>query len=151
MAGTGAAVRLRGLRKSYGGTDALAGIDLDVRHGEFFSLLGPSGSGKTTTLRLIAGFEEPTDGSVELAGQDVTGLAPYERDVHTVFQDYALFPHMTVEQNVGYALKVRGTPRAERAEGCGPRWPRCGWKGTAGAGPRSCPAVSGNGWRWPAP
>ncbi|MCL2728672.1 MAG: ABC transporter ATP-binding protein [Actinomycetia bacterium] len=116
MADTGAAVRLRGLRKSYSGTDALAGIDLEVRHGEFFSLLGPSGSGKTTTLRLIAGFEEPTDGSVELAGQDVTGLAPYERDVHTVFQDYALFPHMTVEQNVGYALKVRGTPRAERAE-----------------------------------
>ncbi|NUQ97140.1 MAG: ABC transporter ATP-binding protein, partial [Streptomyces sp.] len=94
----------------------MAGIDLDVRHGEFFSLLGPSGSGKTTTLRLIAGFEEPTDGSVELAGQDVTGLAPYERDVHTVFQDYALFPHMTVEQNVGYALKVRKVPRAERAE-----------------------------------
>ncbi|WP_225849083.1 ABC transporter ATP-binding protein [Streptomyces sp. HPF1205] len=116
MARTGAAIRLRGLRKSYGGTDAVAGIDLDVRHGEFFSLLGPSGSGKTTTLRLIAGFEEPTEGSVELAGQDVTGLAPYERDVHTVFQDYALFPHMTVEQNVGYALKVRGVPRAERAE-----------------------------------
>ncbi|MFI1094906.1 ABC transporter ATP-binding protein [Streptomyces sp. NPDC020917] len=115
MADTGAAVRLSGLRKSYGATDALAGIDLDVRHGEFFSLLGPSGSGKTTTLRLIAGFEEPTGGSVELAGQDVTGLAPYERDVHTVFQDYALFPHMTVEQNVGYALKVRGTSRAERA------------------------------------
>jgi putative spermidine/putrescine transport system ATP-binding protein len=113
---TGAAVRLRGLSKTYGGTDALAGIDLDVRHGEFFSLLGPSGSGKTTTLRLIAGFEEPTGGSVELAGQDVTGLAPYERDVHTVFQDYALFPHMTVEQNVGYALKVRGTARAERAD-----------------------------------
>ncbi|MBM9509649.1 ABC transporter ATP-binding protein [Streptomyces sp. KK5PA1] len=94
----------------------MAGIDLDVGHGEFFSLLGPSGSGKTTTLRLIAGFEEPTAGSVELAGQDVTGLAPYERDVHTVFQDYALFPHMTVEQNVGYALKVRKVPRAERAE-----------------------------------
>jgi putative spermidine/putrescine transport system ATP-binding protein len=112
----GEAVRLRGLFKSYGRLAAVAGIDLDIHHGEFFSLLGPSGSGKTTTLRLIAGFEEPTGGTVELAGQDVSGLAPFERDVHTVFQDYALFPHMTVEQNVAYGLKVRKVPKAERAE-----------------------------------
>jgi putative spermidine/putrescine transport system ATP-binding protein len=112
----GSAIRLRGLEKSFGAVAAVRAVDLDVRHGEFFTLLGPSGSGKTTTLRLIAGFEEPTAGTVELAGQDVTGLAPFERDVHTVFQDYALFPHMTVEQNVAYGLKVRKVPRAERAE-----------------------------------
>ncbi|WP_373413136.1 ABC transporter ATP-binding protein [Streptomyces sp. NRRL B-24085] len=110
----GRAIRLHHLRKSFGETTAVAGIDLEIRDGEFFSMLGPSGSGKTTVLRLIAGFETPTEGRVELAGQEVTGLAPFERDVHTVFQDYALFPHMSVEQNVAYALKVRGVPKAER-------------------------------------
>ncbi|MGW7238307.1 ABC transporter ATP-binding protein [Streptomyces sp. NPDC054804] len=108
------AIRLRDLRKSFGDTSAVAGVDLDIRDGEFFSMLGPSGSGKTTVLRLIAGFESPTSGVVELAGQDVTRRAPFERDVHTVFQDYALFPHMNVEQNVAYSLKVRKVPRAER-------------------------------------
>ncbi|MFE0511849.1 ABC transporter ATP-binding protein [Streptomyces sp. NPDC058964] len=110
----GIAVRLQGLRKSFGDTAAVAGVDLEIRDGEFFSMLGPSGSGKTTVLRLIAGFETPTGGRIELAGQEVTGLAPFERDVHTVFQDYALFPHMTVEQNVAYALRIRKVPKAER-------------------------------------
>ncbi|MGW1799255.1 ABC transporter ATP-binding protein [Streptomyces sp. NPDC001984] len=110
----GIAIRLEGLRKSFGDTSAVAGVDLEIRDGEFFSMLGPSGSGKTTVLRLIAGFETPTEGRIELAGQEVTGLAPFERDVHTVFQDYALFPHMTVEQNVAYSLKVRKVPKAER-------------------------------------
>ncbi|MFJ4517746.1 ABC transporter ATP-binding protein [Streptomyces sp. NPDC088816] len=110
----GVAVRLQGLRRTFGETTAVAGVDLEIRDGEFFSMLGPSGSGKTTVLRLIAGFEAPDAGRVELAGQEVTGLAPFERDVHTVFQDYALFPHMTVEQNVAYALKIRKIPRAER-------------------------------------
>lgn len=110
----GSAIRLQGLRKSFGETTAVAGIDLEVRDGEFFSMLGPSGSGKTTVLRLVAGFETPTEGRIELAGQEVTGRAPFERDVHTVFQDYALFPHMTVEQNVAYALKIRKVPKAER-------------------------------------
>ncbi|MFI1767902.1 ABC transporter ATP-binding protein [Streptomyces sp. NPDC020800] len=110
----GSAVRLLDLRKSFGETAAVAGVDLDIRDGEFFSMLGPSGSGKTTVLRLIAGFETPTGGRIELAGQEVTGLAPFERDVHTVFQDYALFPHMTAEQNVAYGLKVRRVPKAER-------------------------------------
>ncbi|MER7837804.1 ABC transporter ATP-binding protein [Streptomyces sp. NPDC096040] len=108
------AIRLRDLRKSFGDTSAVAGVDLEIRDGEFFSMLGPSGSGKTTVLRLIAGFETPTSGVVELAGQDVTRRAPFERDVHTVFQDYALFPHMNVEQNVAYSLKVRRIPKAER-------------------------------------
>ncbi|MEU6257123.1 ABC transporter ATP-binding protein [Streptomyces sp. NPDC047043] len=110
----GIAIRLQDLRKSFGETTAVAGIDLEIRDGEFFSMLGPSGSGKTTVLRMIAGFEIPTAGRIELAGQEVTGLAPFERDVHTVFQDYALFPHMTVEQNVAYALKIRKVPKAER-------------------------------------
>jgi len=108
------AVRLDGVVKRFGEVTAVAGVDLDVREGEFFSMLGPSGSGKTTCLRLIAGFEAPTEGRVLLDGQDVTGLAPYERDVNTVFQDYALFPHMTVEENVEYGLKVKKVAKAER-------------------------------------
>jgi putative spermidine/putrescine transport system ATP-binding protein len=110
----GNAIQLRGVRKSFGQAEAVSGVDLTVRDGEFFAMLGPSGSGKTTVLRMIAGFEEPTSGTVELAGQDVTRLAPFERDVHTVFQDYALFPHLTVEQNVAYSLKIRKVPKAER-------------------------------------
>ncbi|MBA2949389.1 ABC transporter ATP-binding protein [Streptomyces himalayensis] len=112
----GMAIRLQGLSKTYGRTEAVSGVDLEIADGEFFSMLGPSGSGKTTVLRMIAGFEAPTSGTVALAGRDVTRLAPFERDVHTVFQDYALFPHMTVEQNVAYALKVRKVPKAERRD-----------------------------------
>jgi len=114
------AVRLRGLRKVFGtGDDAVTavdGVDLDVADGEFFSMLGPSGSGKTTVLRLIAGFELPTGGTIELGGADVTRLAPFERDVNTVFQDYALFPHLDVLGNVEYGLRVRKVPRRERRE-----------------------------------
>jgi putative spermidine/putrescine transport system ATP-binding protein len=93
---------------------AVAGIDLEIRAGEFFTMLGPSGSGKTTTLRMIAGFEDPTAGTIELGGVDVAGLPPYERAVNTVFQDYALFPHMTVADNVAYGLKVAKVDKAER-------------------------------------
>jgi putative spermidine/putrescine transport system ATP-binding protein len=107
-------VRLAGLRKTYGEVVAVAGIDLEVAAGEFFTLLGPSGSGKTTTLRMIAGFEEPDQGTVELAERDVTGLPPYDREVNTVFQDYALFPHMTVGDNVEYGMRVSKVGRAER-------------------------------------
>jgi putative spermidine/putrescine transport system ATP-binding protein len=107
-------IRLSGLEKRYGEVRAVDGIDLEVARGEFFTLLGPSGSGKTTTLRLIAGFELPDAGAVELAGADVTRLPAYARDVNTVFQDYALFPHMTVAQNVEYGLTIRRVPKAER-------------------------------------
>lgn len=111
-----AAVRLEALAKSFDGqVRAVDGVDLEIGEGEFFAMLGPSGSGKTTVLRMIAGFESPTAGRVLLGGADVTGLAPFDRDVNTVFQDYALFPHMTVEQNVGYGLMVRRVPKAERA------------------------------------
>ena len=108
------AVRLEGLEKRWGEVVAVAGVDLDIADGEFFSMLGPSGSGKTTTLRMIAGFEEPTAGRVILSGRDVTGVPPFDRDVNTVFQDYALFPHMSVAENVAYGLIVRKVPRAER-------------------------------------
>src|SRR5712691_6571712 len=110
----GVAVQLRGVRKRFGDVVAVDRVDLEVLAGEFFSLLGPSGSGKTTCLRMIAGFEAPSEGRVLLAGRDVTGLAPYERDVNTVFQDYALFPHMTVADNVEYGLKVKGVDRGQR-------------------------------------
>jgi putative spermidine/putrescine transport system ATP-binding protein len=111
-----AAVRLDGVRKRFGDVVAVAGVDLEVGQGEFFSLLGPSGSGKTTCLRMIAGFEAPSEGRVILFGRDVTRLAPYERDVNTVFQDYALFPHMTVGENVEYGLRVKSVPRRERRD-----------------------------------
>ena len=107
-------VRLVCVRKAYGDVVAVDAVDLEIPPGEFFTLLGPSGSGKTTTLRLIAGFERPDAGRIELHGRDVTRVAPYERDVNTVFQDYALFPHMTVAENVGYGLRVKGVPRRER-------------------------------------
>ncbi len=94
---------------------AVAGIDLEVQRGEFFTFLGPSGSGKTTTLRMIAGFEDPSGGTLELAGEEVSGVPPYDRAVNTVFQDYALFPHMTVGDNVAYGLRVAGVDRSERA------------------------------------
>jgi len=93
---------------------AVAGVDLTVHEGEFFTLLGPSGSGKTTLLRLIAGFERPDAGRIELGGRDVTSMPPHQRHTNTVFQDYALFPHMSVAQNIGYGLRIKGVPAAER-------------------------------------
>jgi len=105
---------LKSLTKHYGEVVAVAGIDLEVERGEFFTLLGPSGSGKTTTLRMIAGFEDPSGGTVELAGRDVSGVPPYDRAVNTVFQDYALFPHMSVGENVAYGLRIARVGKAER-------------------------------------
>jgi putative spermidine/putrescine transport system ATP-binding protein len=114
--GPGPDIRLRGLTKRFGDVVAVDDLDLDVDRGEFFALLGPSGSGKTTCLRMVAGFERPSAGTVELAGRDVTNAAPFAREVNTVFQDYALFPHMTVAQNVAYGLKVRKVPKGERRD-----------------------------------
>ena len=114
-------IELIGVRKEFGGGQskadkvvAVEGADLTVADGELFAILGPSGSGKTTVLRMIAGFEQPTSGVIKLAGQDVTALPPARRDTNTVFQQYALFPHMTVAQNVEYGLRVRGVAKAER-------------------------------------
>ena len=121
MSGPGSAPAVRGigLRKTYGDVVALHRLDLDVAVGEFFTLLGPSGSGKTTTLRLIGGFEQPESGAIELDGEDVTRNPPYQRQINTVFQDYALFPHMSVAENVAYGLMVRGVGKKERLRRAG--------------------------------
>ena len=108
------AIALQELRKNFGEVAAVAGVNLEIADGEFFAMLGPSGSGKTTVLRLIAGFEIPTSGSIKIAGEDVSKTPPFNRDVNTVFQDYALFPHMTVQKNVEYGLRVKGVGKAER-------------------------------------
>jgi len=110
---TGNIIELRGLSKSIHGQEILWDINLEVRNGEFLTLLGPSGCGKTTLLRLISGFEEPTTGSIHINGWDVSGLPPHLRHVHTVFQSYALFPHMTVAQNVAFGLRCQKRPEAE--------------------------------------
>jgi putative spermidine/putrescine transport system ATP-binding protein len=109
------AVQLQHVSRHFGSMKALDDVSLDIEDGEFFSMLGPSGSGKTTSLRLIAGFDQPTSGHILLHGRDVVGVPPYDRDVNTVFQDYALFPHMTVADNVAYGLMIRKIDKAERA------------------------------------
>ena len=114
--GESIAVSFRNVSRHYGAVKAVDDVSFDIKDGEFFAMLGPSGSGKTTCLRLIAGFEQPTGGAVAIHGQDVTGIPPYDRDVNTVFQDYALFPHMTVLENVGYGLMIRKVPKAERQQ-----------------------------------
>jgi spermidine/putrescine transport system ATP-binding protein len=106
-------VRLVDVVKKFGEAVAVDHIDLEVRDGEFFSLLGPSGCGKTTTLRMIGGFEEPTSGLIELQGQDVTWLPPYKRNVNTVFQNYALFPHLTIYENIAFGLRRKGVKDAD--------------------------------------
>jgi putative spermidine/putrescine transport system ATP-binding protein len=109
-------LELRGVSKHYGATVALDRVDLDVAEGEFVTLLGPSGSGKTTLLKIIVGFEAPTEGTVSLRGRDISGLPPADRGIGMVFQQYALFPHMTVADNIAYGLKRRGWPKAKRDE-----------------------------------
>jgi putative spermidine/putrescine transport system ATP-binding protein len=130
------AARFRNVVLRYGKVLALDRVDLEIRAGEFFGILGPSGSGKTSCLRLIAGFDRPSEGTIELQGCSAAGVPPYDRDVNTVFQDYALFPHMTIEQNVAFGLMVKGVGRRERRvranemlemvrlEGLGERRPR---------------------------
>src|SRR5512138_2876551 len=108
------AILFKDVSRYFGEVRAVDHIELEIKDGEFFSMLGPSGSGKTTCLRMIAGFDRPTSGKIFLYGQDVSNLPPYERDVNTVFQDYALFPHMTIEDNIAYGLMVKGIPKADR-------------------------------------
>lgn len=113
--GSPPAIRLDRVSRQFGDVKAVDDVSLDIPDGEFFTLLGPSGSGKTTSLRLIAGFDHPSAGRILLHGEDVTNLPPYEREVNTVFQDYALFPHMSVGENIGYGLMIRSLPKPERA------------------------------------
>jgi ABC-type Fe3+/spermidine/putrescine transport system ATPase subunit len=110
---TAPSVSLQGVTKRFGDFAAVRQMDLDIPRGEFFTMLGPSGCGKTTTLRMIAGFEEPSEGTVLLDGEDVTGLPAFKRATNTVFQSYALFPHMSVEKNVAFGLERQGMPRDE--------------------------------------
>ncbi|HYR67337.1 MAG TPA: ABC transporter ATP-binding protein [Reyranella sp.] len=134
--GRGASVSLAGLEKTFDRVSAVDGVSLDIRSGEFLTLLGPSGSGKTTTLMMIAGFEMPTAGDIAIDGKSVVAMPPYRRNIGMVFQNYALFPHLTVEENIGFPLKQRGVPKAERVKlvgealelvhlpGYGARYPR---------------------------
>src|SRR5580698_7950692 len=115
VAGKGAAVVLSGLEKRYDNVGAVRGVSLDIRSGEFLTLLGPSGSGKTTTLMMIAGFEVPSAGDIAIDGRSVVALPPHKRNIGMVFQNYALFPHLTVAENIGFPLKQRGVDRATRA------------------------------------
>src|SRR5204863_4374771 len=108
------AVSFEHVSRHFGSVRAVDDVTLDIAEGEFFALLGPSGSGKTTCLRLIAGFEQPTSGHIEIFGETAEGLPPFKRNVNTVFQDYALFPHMTVAQNVAYGLMIKGVDRTTR-------------------------------------
>ena len=114
ITGTSIAVSFRAVSRHYGAVKAVDDVSFDILDGEFFAMLGPSGSGKTTCLRLIAGFEQPTQGTVAIHGKEMGGVPPYDRDVNTVFQDYALFPHMSVAENVAYGLMIRNVPSAER-------------------------------------
>ncbi len=142
-------IQLEELTKAFGEHVAVAGIDLDMPAGEFFTLLGPSGCGKTTTLRMIAGFEQPTSGRIMLDGSDVARVPPHRRNVNTVFQSYALFPHLDVAKNVAFGLKYKKVDKSERAKrvaaGARARQPD---RVRAAARPTSSPAASSSGWRW---
>ena len=149
MTSSASAIQLVRLRKTFGEVVAVDDVDLEIAAGEFFSLLGPSGSGKTTVLRMIAGFELPSAGAVLLHGVDVTHLAPYDRDVNTVFQDYALFPHMTVQQNVEYGLKVKGVGKERGVVAPARCSTPCGLAPMASAAPASSAGGNVNTLRWP--
>ncbi len=141
-------VQLRGVTKRFGELIAVDSIDLDVRPGEFLALLGPSGCGKTTTLRMIAGFDEPTEGEIQIGGRSAVGIPPNKRDVNTVFQAYALFPHMTVLDNVAYGLKQRKVGKAERYEQADEALELVRLhRARAGASPRSSRAASSSASR----
>jgi ABC-type Fe3+/spermidine/putrescine transport system ATPase subunit len=141
------AIEFKRVSRLYGDLRAVDDVSFRIQPGEFFAMLGPSGSGKTTCLRLVAGFDVPTSGQVMLDGVDVSGVPPYERNVNTVFQDYALFPHMTVLENVAYGPRVRGVSAGERAQRA-QEMLELVQLGSQGAGPHSFPGVSGSASRW---
>ena len=143
-------VEFVGLQKSYDGTSLVVrDLNLSVRRGEFLTLLGPSGSGKTTTLMMLAGFEAPTDGRIFLDGASIEDLPPHKRDIGMVFQNYALFPHMTVRQNIAFPLSVRRTPVPRSRTGSHARCRRSGCRGWRTAARHSSPAGSSSAWHWP--
>jgi ABC-type spermidine/putrescine transport systems, ATPase components len=151
-AGRGASVSLTDLEKKFERVNAVDGVSLDIRSGEFLTLLGPSGSGKTTTLMMIAGFEMPSSGDIAIDGKSVVAMPPYRRNIGMVFQNYALFPHLTVEENIGFPLKQRGVAKAERVQ-AGRRGARAGasCRAMAAAIRASSRAASSSASLWPAP
>ena len=144
-------LELQGVVKRYGATLGVGPVDVDVREGEFLTLLGPSGCGKTTTLHIIAGLLSPDAGRVLLGGRDITRLDPQHRDMGVVFQNYALFPHKTVFDNVAFGLRMRGTPRAEIAERVRRMLDMVGLPGVEGRYPGSSAAASASASPWRAP
>ena len=145
-------VRLDHVTKRFHEVVAVDDLSLDIERGEFFSMLGPSGCGKTTTLRMIGGFEETSSGTIYLGEADVTGLPPYKRDVNTVFQNYALFPHLTVFENVAFGLRRKKvTSDSRSAPGSGDARPGRAARLRVSAGRPSCPAASSSAWRWRGP
>ena len=146
----GGQVQLRSLTKRFDEHLAVDSIDALINAGEFFSLLGPSGCGKTTTLRMIAGFERPTDGEILLDGEDVANTPPHERNVHTVFQNYALFPHLNVYDNIAFGLRRHKVAKDEIRQRVEERSASSSSTGSAAAGRASSPAASSSGSRSPA-
>ncbi len=144
-------VEFRRVTKAFGDVRAVDAVDLQVQKGEFLSLLGPSGCGKTTSLRMIAGFEQPTSGEVLIGGVDATGIPPWKRDVNTVFQQYALFPHLSVLDNVSYGLRQRGVSRGERDRLAREALELVQLRGLEARDRASSPAASSSAWRWRAP
>ena len=147
----GAAVDFDRVTKSYGSLAALHPTSLRIEAGEFFAIIGPSGSGKSTLLGITAGFVTPSGGAVRIGGRDILAVPPYRRNIGMVFQNYALFPHMTVAENVSFPLRMRGMGRAEIAVPSTACWRWSGWPVSATAVRRSFRAASSSGWPWPVP
>ncbi len=141
-------VALRNVTKRFDTFTAVDDLSLELGQGEFFTLLGPSGCGKTTTLRMIAGFEQPTEGEIAIEGENVDGTPPHKRPTNTVFQSYALFPHLSVEKNVAFGLKRKGVGKDEIAERVAPSCSGSGWRARRTGGRRSSPAACSSGSRW---
>ena len=141
-------LEIRNLTKTFDGQNAVEDVSLTIYKGEIFALLGPSGCGKSTLLRMLAGFEQPSEGQIVLDGQDMSHVPPYQRPINMMFQSYALFPHMTVEQNIAFGLKQDKMPRAEIAERVAEMLALVHMQEYASASRTSFPAASGNGWRW---
>ena len=144
-------ITIRSVRKTYGDFVALEGIDMDIAAGEFMTLLGPSGSGKTTLLMILAGFTRPDAGSIQVAGQEIILMPPHKRDIGMVFQNYALFPHMNVAENVAFPLKLRKVARAEIETRVRRALAQVQLEASSTGASISCRAASASGWRWPAP